>query len=86
MLERQFTTLIPNKIKVGMYIHISCLVERQVLRETEKTYIGGEENSREVQRFAKVFKNCFAEVMNYYRIEFPVNEIAYFYSIVKPYI
>lgn len=86
LLERQFTTLIPNKIKVGMYIHISCLVERQVLRETEKTYIGGEENSREVQRFAKVFKNCFAEVMNYYRIEFPVNEIAYFYSIVKPYI
>ncbi len=86
LLERQYIILIPNKVKVGMYIHISCLVERLVLRESEKTCKVKEESSKEIQHFIKVFKSCFAEVMNYYHIEFPMHEIQYFYSIMQPYL
>lgn len=85
-LEKSFGIIIPNKIKVGMYIHISCLVERLVLHDMDESYASGDENEKEMRRFIKVFQDCFAEVRDYYKIQFPIKEIAYLYSIIQPYI
>ena len=77
--------MIPNKIKVGLYIHISCLIERLVIHDKEKEGYTGSDK-RNIRRFVKVFQDCFSEVKNYYNIEFPMKEIEYLYSIIQSYI
>ena len=84
-LEKSYTSMIPNKIKVGLYIHISCLIERLVIQDKEKEGYTGSDK-RNIRRFVKVFQDCFSEVKNYYNIEFPMKEIEYLYSIIQPYI
>ena len=84
-LEKSYTCMIPNKIKVGLYIHISCLIERLVIHDKEKEGYTGSDK-RNIRRFVKVFQDCFSEVKNYYNIEFPMKEIEYLYSIIQSYI
>lgn len=83
-LEKSYGMIIPNKIKVGLYIHISCLIERLLLNDAEEIHVNCEE--KEMRRFLKVFQDCFVEVKKYYKIEFPIKEISYLYSIIQPYI
>jgi len=85
-LEKSFAIIIPNKIKVGLYIHISCLVERLVLHDMDEAWGSSDENEKEIRRFIKVFRDCFAEVKDYYKIQFPIKEIVYLHSIIQPYI
>lgn len=86
-LERVCGINILNKIKVGMYIHISCLVERLVMHYGEEsTHKVIYEDNDESLKFSKAFMNSFSDVMDYYRIEFPLDEVYYIYTILEPYL
>ncbi|MEG0564105.1 sigma 54-interacting transcriptional regulator [Anaerorhabdus sp.] len=83
-LEKNYNIIIPNKAKIGLYLHLCCLVERLVLKTDEKVEI--EENtklSKDIEKFIKIFYDSFTDVSDHYnKIKFPVNEIVYLYSYI----
>lgn len=78
MMNKQFT----NKVIIGLYIHISSLVERLVTKsEGEIPGDYGEfiaEHSDFIWMFNESFRNLYQE----YMIEFPINEIFYLYDYI----
>ncbi|MDO4378124.1 MAG: sigma 54-interacting transcriptional regulator [Erysipelotrichia bacterium] len=85
-LEKNYNAVIPNKIKVGIYIHVSSLVERIVMKQTESSLPSVQENSQQFKKFSKIFSDSFNEVSEYYNIRFPNNEIFYLYNYLLKYI
>lgn len=85
-LEKSYNAVIPNKIKVGIYIHVSSLVERIVMKQQESNLPSAQENNKQFKKFSKIFNDSFNEVSGYYHIRFPNNEIYYLYNYLLKYI
>ena len=85
MLENYYQIIIPNKIKVGLYIHFSCLTERLVLdSKKELTLDRVFSDNPDIRRFINVFRLCFQGIQDYYKIHFPNHEILYLYEHLRP--
>lgn len=85
-LEKSYNAVIPNKIKVGIYIHVSSLVERIVMNQQESTLPSTTEDNKDFKKFIKIFNDSFSDVSEYYHIRFPNNEIYYLYNYLLKYI
>lgn len=77
-LQTEFT----GKTMVGMYIHMSCLVERLVTKEPIETNYGLEEFENNHGDFIKIVKDSFSNICRHYRVDIPLSEIAYLYDYV----
>lgn len=81
-LQELLGMIIANEIMVGMYIHISCIIERLVM----KSEIVQKERSCslnvEQKRFQKLFNDSFSKIMDYYKVDIPVSEILYMYDYI----
>ena len=85
MLENYYQIIIPNKIKVGLYIHFSCLTERLVLDSKKELPPKKEASDNpDIRRFINVFRLCFQGIQDYYKIHFPNHEILYLYEHLRP--
>jgi Transcriptional antiterminator len=67
---------------LGIYVHLSCLVERLVTKNQLETHINlkGFESSQQV--FIKQMRESFSVIQNHYGVEIPVSEIAYIYDYI----
>lgn len=85
-LEQSMHVHLSMTIKVGLYVHISCLIERLILRQ-EITYVEGiEEMFEENKEDFKKVKDAFSGVEMRYSVEIPQPEIGYilnYFQIAK---
>ena len=77
-----YTMLIANETMVGMYIHISCIIERLVMKNEIVRKERGYSLDVEQKRFQKMFNDSFARIMDYYKVDIPVSEILYMYDYI----
>lgn len=66
----------------GLYIHISCMMERMILQEYVCAYDHLETFCEEHKDFISIVKQAFYETEQQYNVEIPVSEIAYLYEYV----
>lgn len=69
--------------KVGLYMHLSCLIERLMMRSEIACYEGLAEFVEEHKDFIRVVKASFEHIENQYSVEIPTTEIAYIYNYMK---
>lgn len=82
-LQKLLGIMLQNKTMVGMYIHISCLVERLITKEeSSKNLSDASLLNKEEKRFVKMFNESFTDLLNHYRVEIPLNEILYLYEYI----
>lgn len=82
MLQVRTGLAFPNKVKVGLYVHICCMIERLLTDRAGVTYEGIENFVKEQQEFIQMVKECFKKVEEYYGIEIPESEVAYVYEYI----
>ena len=82
-LEYNLKLKFPNSLKIGIYIHISCMMERLVIREPLVEYKNIEAFMQCNRHFIKEFKKSFSVMENFYKVEIPVSEIAYIYDTIS---
>ena len=66
----------------GLYIHISCMIERMILQEYVCEYKDINQFCKEHGEFFTIVKQAFHDTEIQYNIEIPVSEIAYLYEYV----
>lgn len=76
LLENNYGVMIPNKEKVGLYIHFSCLIERLVLGKEEGEGMPAVDVPQ-WNHFMEAFKKSFKKISDYYRVSIPDREIYY---------
>ena len=81
-LQELLGMLIANETMVGMYIHISCIIERLVMKNKIARKERGYSLDVEHKRFQKMFNDSFARIMDYYKVDIPVSEILYMYDYI----
>lgn len=69
--------------KVGLYMHLSCLIERLMMRSEVQAFEGIEEFSEKHAEFIRIVKNSFSVVENQYSVEIPVTEVAYIFNYIQ---
>ena len=82
-LQRAMKTRFSNKVLVGLYIHISCMVERLVIKSPEITHPDQDRFIDEHSDYIKVFNNSFVDLIKHYNIEIPLAEIMYLYDYIE---
>lgn len=82
-IEKECDIELSATIKVGLYMHISCLIERLITRNEVSVFEGLEEFEREQQKFIQIVKDSFSVIEHRYSVEIPTTEIAYIYSYIK---
>lgn len=82
IIQKDLELQMPGNTIVGLYLHISCLIERLI---TDKYITRYDELDTFVQtqtRFIEVVKHAFANLERHYCVEIPVSEIAYIYDYI----
>ena len=80
----QIRTGVPfkNKTKVGLYIHICCMIERLIVDKVCVSYEDVERFEEDKKEFIGIVRECFQEAEKYYGLAIPVSEIAYLYEYI----
>ncbi len=82
-LERKLKMNFTNDLKISLYIHISCLIERLVMKEPITSYKGLDEFKQCHGQFINFAEESFSVIADVYKVEVPVSEIAYIYDIIN---
>ncbi|HCI0467588.1 TPA: sigma 54-interacting transcriptional regulator [Enterococcus faecium] len=83
ILQNDLGISFDNNTCFGLYVHISCLIERLVKQNTLEDEIYFNETSEEFQKFQTHFKQSFSVVEHYYSVDIPIHEVKYVYDYVK---
>lgn len=82
-LQNLLGIVLGNKVMIGLYIHISCLIEKLVMKtEEEKTGIRNYELDGEQKRFQKLLQDSFSKITEHYKVEIPAREVVYIYDYI----
>lgn len=68
---------------IGLYLHISCLIERLVIGKEPAQYPDLETFTQRQAEFIQVVQDSFAPVCKAYNITLPVSEIGYLYDYIE---
>lgn len=68
---------------VGLYIHLCCMVERLVTKESFKNKAGLDTFGKEHQDFIFIVKKCMEKTCSHYGIQIEMVEIAYLFDFVS---
>jgi len=82
-IQERMNVKFKNKTLIGIYIHISCLVERLVTKESIESHLDIDKFKMDQADFIVIVNECFAKLCNHYRVEIPISEIAYIYDYIK---
>ncbi|MFL0252731.1 sigma 54-interacting transcriptional regulator [Clostridium neuense] len=74
---------IKNAVKVSLYVHISCLLERLIRKNPILDYPNLTEFKKCQQNFIKISKKAFSVLEDLYGVNFNEAEIGYIYDIIK---
>lgn len=81
-LQLRTGVVFQNRIKVGLYVHICCMIERLLTEKTGVNYEGVLEFERNQKEFIGMVRELFGKVEAYYGVSVPVSEIAYIYEYI----
>lgn len=81
-LQKALGTTFNYKIIIGLYIHISCLIERLVTKQKVELYDDLEVFQKKHQQFIDKFQECFHDLAKHYSVQIPEIEIAYIYRYI----
>lgn len=73
----------PNNLKISLYIHICCMIERLVIKEPIVKYKETEDLGPCNLEFQKRIRNAFHFIEQFYKIEIPNSEIKVIYDSIK---
>ena len=71
------------KTLLGLYIHISCMVERLVTKTFITSFEGQAEFEREHEAFIRAAHSAFAPMCEHYHVELPASELGYIYDYIE---
>lgn len=69
--------------KVGLYVHISCLIERLILKQEITTIVGFEDMFEQYKDEIEKIKEAFSGVETRYSVEVPESELGYILNYFK---
>lgn len=81
-LEDQLRLHLENKVKIGMYLHVSCLVERLVTKQSVEETFDLHRFIDEKADFIRNVESCFSGLCEHYHVTLPMNEILYIYEYI----
>lgn len=70
------------KMIIGLNIHISCLLERLIMKHPIESYRNIESFKKDNMDFIDNVKNSFSQISDHYGISIPIEEIAYIYDYI----
>lgn len=82
-IEEECGIVLTATIKVGLYMHISCLIERLITRTQVGVFEGIAEFEKEHHQFIEIVRKSFSVIEQRYSVEIPTTEIAYIYSYIE---
>lgn len=82
-LQQSMELSFSNSTCFGLYVHISCLIERLVMNKNIESHADIEKFIEEHQSFIDKVKESFAQVEDYYGVTFTMEEIAYIYEYIE---
>lgn len=82
-MEDALQIQIAPTVKVGLYMHLSCLIERLMMRSEVGVFEGLDKFKEEHQEFITIVKKSFSVVENQYSVEIPITEIGYIYNYMQ---
>lgn len=83
LLQREINVSLCNNTCFGLYVHVSCLIERLVMNRGVEAYCKKEVFEKEQKVFIDAVKDSFADVERFYGVDIPVEEIGYMFDYVK---
>jgi sigma-54 dependent transcriptional regulator of gfr operon len=84
-LQYELKTRFSNDVKIGLYIHLSCLIERLVTKtqiDEYNTDVLSEFSSRH-QSFINIVKKSFSVIEKMYSVTIPLAEIYFIFEILN---
>lgn len=81
-MEQLFRLRLEGKEKIGLYLHVSCLIERLVTKNSVEPVFDLHLFEQEKEDFIKGVRICFVQIMEHYHVEVPINEILYLYEYI----
>lgn len=81
-LEKLLNVDITGETKIGIYIHISCLIERLVTKEPIESSTNLEQFVNTQQQFIMAVRKSFETICKHYRVEIPDSEVSYLYDYI----
>lgn len=82
-LQKLLRISFSNKVCVGLYVHVSCLIERLIIKEPITVYHSFANFEEQEDDFIKKVKKAFASLENYYNIVINIEEIGYLYDYIS---
>lgn len=82
-LEAGLNKTFPSNIVTGLYVHISCLIERLVTNRYITEYDDIDGFVKTHKDFIELAKHCFKKLEDHYCVAVPLSEIAYIYDYVS---
>ncbi|MEF9967202.1 MAG: PRD domain-containing protein, partial [Longicatena sp.] len=81
-IQKGINLTLTSGVVLGLYIHISCLIERLIIDKHITKFDRLDEFELNHQDFIVLVKNAFKEVETHYNVEIPVSEIGYIYEYI----
>ncbi|GAA0084019.1 sigma 54-interacting transcriptional regulator [Clostridium sp. CTA-7] len=82
-MEKKLNIELMTSIKIGLYVHLSCLLERLITKTHITSYDGIEKFKEENKEFIEIVRESLTEVEKYFSVEIPVEEIGYIFDYIK---
>ncbi|HEY8361316.1 MAG TPA: sigma 54-interacting transcriptional regulator [Tissierellaceae bacterium] len=81
-LERFMGVRFSNDLKISLYIHISVMIERLVMKEPIMSYSNLKEFEQCHRQFIDFVKASFSVIEETYKVTIPTSEIAFMYDLI----
>ncbi|WP_202304362.1 sigma 54-interacting transcriptional regulator [Dryocola clanedunensis] len=72
-----------NNLTLGLYVHLSCMIERLVMRNEITHYKNLAEFNSQHGKFITMVNHSFQQLKNLYNVALPVAEIGYIHDIFE---
>lgn len=82
-LELNLGFKLSNDLKISLYIHISCLIERLIMKDPIMSYSNLNEFEKCHRQFINFVKSSFSVIEDVYKVQIPTSEIGYIYDILN---
>ena len=82
-LQNRMQVHLSNKICLGLYMHVCCLIERLILHQDIEIYPNIEEFVEKQNTFISNVKDSFKEIEYYYKVQIPTEEIGYIFDYIN---
>lgn len=82
-IESKLNIILSKRTTLGLYVHISCMIERLITNKQVENYKDSDEFIKKEKTFIKICKESFSVVENKYGVEVPIEEIGYIFDYIK---